>query len=129
VVKAIRRRIIDLGGEVRFNCRLEDIDVADGGVRALHTSSGTVATEVVLLAIGHSARDTLEMLVRRGVPMVQKPFQMGVRIEQPQEVVNRVKYGPAPLELKLGAADYSGVARGPRALRSVRTRAGGQRLR
>src|SRR5438093_5644704 len=52
------------------------------------------------------------MLLRRGVPMVTKPFQMGVRIEQPQETVNRVQYGAARLEEKLGAADYSLVARG-----------------
>jgi uncharacterized FAD-dependent dehydrogenase len=79
----------------------------------------------VLLAIGHSARDTIAMLVRRGVPIVQKPFQMGVRIEQPQATVNRVKYGPAPLEEKLGAADYNLVARGPHDLFSFCMCAGG----
>src|SRR5262249_50065568 len=57
-------------------------------------------------------RDTYEMLVRRGLPIVQKPFQMGVRIEQPQETVNRIKYGPSRLEELLGAADYSLVAHG-----------------
>ena len=66
-----------------------------------------------MLAIGHSARDTYEMLLRRGVPMVPKPFQIGVRIEQPQEQVNRAQYGHAHLEDKLGAADYTLVARGP----------------
>jgi uncharacterized FAD-dependent dehydrogenase len=67
---------------------------------------------VAVLAIGHSARDTYAMLLRRGVPMVPKPFQMGVRIEQPQETVNRVQYGSAHLEDKLGAADYALVAHG-----------------
>jgi uncharacterized FAD-dependent dehydrogenase len=67
---------------------------------------------VVILATGHSARDTYEVLVRRGVPMVQKPFQIGVRVEHPQETVNRVQYGPTPLEAKLGSADYSVVAHG-----------------
>jgi uncharacterized protein len=90
VVKAIRRRIEALGGEVRFNCKVEDLDLADGALRGLSTSSGYLLADVVLLAIGHSARDTLSMLLARGVPMVQKPFQMGVRIEQPQEIVNRV---------------------------------------
>jgi len=112
VVKALRRRIQALGGEVRFSCRVEDLDLAEGRLRGLATSSGYVPATVALLAIGHSARDTYAMLVRRGVPLVPKPFQMGVRIEQPQEVVNRVQYGRAPLEEKLGAADYSLVARG-----------------
>jgi uncharacterized FAD-dependent dehydrogenase len=125
VVKAIRRRIISLGGEIRFHCRVEDIDLTGGTVRSVTTMSGPIAAEVVMLAIGHSARDTLAMLVRRGVPMVQKPFQFGVRIEQPQDIVNRVKYGPAPLELKLGAADYNLVARGKHDLFSFCMCAGG----
>jgi len=75
-------------------------------------SSGHIPASVVVLAIGHSARDTYEMLLRRGVPMVQKPFQMGVRVEHPQEIVNRVKYGDTPLEQRLGAADYTLVASG-----------------
>ncbi len=107
VVKALRQRIEAFGGEFRFSCRVEDLALADGRVRGLITSSGYLPTSVVILAIGHSARDTYEMLLRRGVPMVPKPFQIGVRIEQPQEQVNRVKYGRARLEEKLGAADYS----------------------
>jgi uncharacterized FAD-dependent dehydrogenase len=112
VVKALRRRIEAMGGEVRFSCRVEDLDVAEGRVRGLATSSGYVPAQVALLATGHSARDTYAMLLRRGVPLVPKPFQMGVRIEQPQETVNRVQYGSTRLEEKLGAADYSLVARG-----------------
>jgi uncharacterized FAD-dependent dehydrogenase len=112
VVKAIRQRIEALGGEVRFSCRVEDLDLRDGRLCGLATSSGYVPAEVAILAIGHSARDTYQMLLRRGVPMVQKPFQLGVRIEHAQDVVNRVKYGAARLEEKLGAADYSLVARG-----------------
>ena len=112
VVKAIRQRIEALGGAVRFSCRVEDLDFDGGRLRGLATSSGYVPASVAVLAIGHSARDTYAMLLRRGVPMVQKPFQMGVRIEQAQETVNRVKYGVARLEEKLGAADYSLVASG-----------------
>jgi uncharacterized FAD-dependent dehydrogenase len=112
VVKAMRRKIEAWGGEVRFSCRVEDLDFADGRVRGVATSSGYIATEVAILAVGHSARDTYEMLVRRGVPMIQKPFQMGVRIEQPQEIVNRAKYGARRWEDRLGAADYSLVAHG-----------------
>jgi uncharacterized FAD-dependent dehydrogenase len=125
VVKAIRRHILAHGGEVRYTCRVDDLDLADSGVRGLVTTSGYLPADVVLLAIGHSARDTLEMLVRRGVPMVRKPFQMGVRIEQPQETVNRVKYGHAALEQKLGAADYNLVARGPHDVFSFCMCAGG----
>ena len=76
------------------------------------TSSGHMPCSVLVLAIGHSARDTYEMLHARGVPMEPKPFQIGVRIEQPQETVNRVQYGAARLEDRLGTADYSLVARG-----------------
>ena len=78
-----------------------------------------------MLAIGHSARDTYEMLLRRGVPMVHKPFQMGVRIEQPQETVNRVQYGSSRLEDNLGAADYNLVAHGPHDLFTFCMCAGG----
>ncbi len=112
VVKALRQRIQALGGEFRFQCRLEDLDLAEGRIRGLVSSSGYLPASVVLLAIGHSARDTYEMLLRRGVPMTPKAFQIGVRIEQPQEQVNRVQYGQARLEEKLGAADYALVARG-----------------
>jgi uncharacterized FAD-dependent dehydrogenase len=112
VVKALRQRIEALGGEVRFNCKVEDLDWADGRLRGLATSSGYLPAEAVVLAIGHSARDTYQMLLQRGVPMIPKPFQLGVRIEQPQEAVNRVQYGPARLEERLGSADYTLVARG-----------------
>jgi uncharacterized FAD-dependent dehydrogenase len=102
-----------MGGEFRFDCRLEDLDLANGAIRGLATSSGYIKTGLLVLAIGHSARDTYEMLFRHGIPIVAKPFQIGVRIEQPQEQVNRVQYGLARLEDKLGAADYTLVARGP----------------
>jgi uncharacterized FAD-dependent dehydrogenase len=125
VVKALRRRIENLGGEVRFSCRVEDVDLADGRLRGLVTSSGYIAATVAVLAIGHSARDTYRMLLARGVPMVQKPFQMGVRIEHRQEIVNRVQYGPTPLEQRLGAANYSLIANGPHDLFTFCMCAGG----
>src|SRR5205807_9277452 len=112
VVKALRQRIEALGGEVRFSCRVDDLDLADGRLRGLMTSSGYIPATVAILAIGHSARDTYAMLLRRGVPMVQKPFQIGVRIEHSQEMVNRVQYGPTHLEDRLGAADYSLIVHG-----------------
>jgi hypothetical protein len=112
VVKALRQRIEKHGGEVRFDCRVEDLDSADGAMRGLTTSSGNLPANVVVLATGHSARDIYRMLLARSVPMVQKAFQLGVRIEQPQENVNRVHYGSRHLENVLGAADYSLIARG-----------------
>lgn len=126
VVKALRQRIERAGGELRFNCRVEDLDLADGVVRGVVTSSGYIASSCVMLAIGHSARDTIEMLLRVGVPMIAKPFQFGVRIEQPQEQVNRFQYGDATLEHKLGAADYSVIAKGTSDLFSFCMCAGGQ---
>lgn len=112
LVRNFRRKIDALGGEYRFRCRMEGIDVIDGQVRGLSTSSGYIRTRTVVLAIGHSARDTYEMLHRLGVPMQSKPFQLGLRIEHPQEVVNRHKYGKSRYLEILGAADYSLIARG-----------------
>jgi uncharacterized FAD-dependent dehydrogenase len=109
-----RRKIEALGGEYRFNCRLEGLDVVGGQLRGVQTSSGHLAATHVVLGIGHSARDTYAMLHALGVPMRAKAFQLGLRIEQPQEQVNRWKYGrPEYLEL-LGAADYVLTARGAR---------------
>jgi uncharacterized FAD-dependent dehydrogenase len=125
VVKALRRRIESLGGEVRFRCRVEDLDLANGQLRGFATSSGYIPATVAVVAIGHSARDTYRMLLARGVPMVQKPFQMGVRIEHSQELVNRVQYGPSPLEQRLGAANYSLIANGPHDLFTFCMCAGG----
>lgn len=126
VVKAIRQRIQEFGGEFQFECRVEDMELADGRMQALSTSSGRIAAQVAVLAIGHSARDTYAMLLRRGVPMVQKPFQIGVRIEHPQDLVNRVQYGETRLEQRLGSADYTLVAHGPSDLFSFCMCAGGQ---
>jgi uncharacterized FAD-dependent dehydrogenase len=113
VVKSIRRRIEALGGEVRFNCCVEDAEWRDGRLAGLMTSGGYIACDVGLLAIGHSARDTYAMLLRRGAPMEQKPFQFGVRVEHSQALVNRIQYGGRPLDDRLGNADYSLVARNP----------------
>src|SRR5207248_1737616 len=108
-------------------CATASATSAPSTAAALSTRRATTSpAEAAVLAVGHSARDTYAMLLRRGVPMVPKPFQMGVRIEQPQEAVNRVKYGPARLEEKLGAADYSLVARGRHDLFTFCMCAGGQ---
>lgn len=114
VVKALRRKIEEYGGEVRFLNRMEDLDLASGSLKGVKTSSGYIPASVVVLAIGHSARDTYRMLFKRGVPMTPKPFQFGVRIEHRQEVVNAVQFGPRHdhYEELLGNADYSLVAHG-----------------
>lgn len=120
-----RRKIEAAGGEYRFGCRLEMLDVADGRIRGVMTSGGYLRTGQVILGIGHSARDTYRMLHELGVPMHAKAFQLGLRIEQPQEQVNRHKYGRAEYLDLLGAADYTLVARGQRDLFSFCMCAGG----
>jgi uncharacterized FAD-dependent dehydrogenase len=114
VVKALRQKIESHGGEVRFLTRMEDLVFDEAGLKGVATSSGFIPTPVAVLAIGHSARDTFAMLARRRVPMTPKPFQFGVRVEHPQELVNEVQYGPrhAKYEEALGNADYSLVAHG-----------------
>ena len=107
VVKALRRRIEQFGGEVRFGARVDDLEIDEGRVQRLRTTSGPIDVEVVLLAIGHSARDTYSMLGSRGVRMLPKPFQMGVRIEQPQHQVTVAQYGTSPAAQLLGPADYT----------------------
>src|SRR4051794_29952889 len=114
VVRTLRRKFEELGGEIRFSCRVEDLDIvedaAGGRLRGLSTSSGYVEAVVAVLAIGHSARDTYNMLLRRGVPLEAKPFQLGVRIEQPQGQVDLARYGSRAGHPALGAADYNLVA-------------------
>ena len=125
IVRNLRRKIEEFGGEYRFGCRLEGLDIADGRLRGLHTSSGYLATTQAILGIGHSARDTYRMLLDAGVPMTQKAFQLGLRIEQPQEQVNRHKYGRPEYLETLGAADYTLTVRGERDVYSFCMCAGG----
>jgi uncharacterized protein len=125
LVRNFRRKIEALSGEYRFSCRMEGLNVADGQVRGVNTSSGYFPASVVVLAIGHSARDTYEMLHGIGVPIERKAFQLGLRIEQPQAQVNRHQYGGKLYEPILGAADYSLVARGQRDLFTFCMCAGG----
>jgi uncharacterized protein len=114
VVRTLRRKLEEMGGEVRFSCLVEDLDLDDGRLRGLYTSSGYIAADVAILAIGHSARDTYGMLLRRGVPIAPKPFQLGVRIEQPQASIDRARYGHNAGHPALGAADYSASVRAGR---------------
>lgn len=112
ICRNYRRKIEAMGGEYRFGCRLEGFRSEGGQLVGLETSSGYLPTHHCILAIGHSARDTYEMLHRSEIPMVPKAFQLGLRIEQPQENVNQWKYGHERYYDLLGAADYSIVAKG-----------------
>lgn len=112
VVRTLRRQIEDAGGEVRFRARLDRLRFEGGALAAVDVHDGaTGATERlearrVVLACGHSARDTFEAVHEAGVAMEQKPFSVGVRIEHAQEAVNRAQYGDAVSHPALGAADY-----------------------
>ena len=113
IVPEIRKKIERLGGEVRFSTRLEDFEFEDGELKAIRVSGNgaeseeeIIRTGCAVLAIGHSARDTFEMLRGHGFRMEQKPFSIGVRIEHPQAMINESQYGDPDLADILGPADY-----------------------
>ena len=94
VVQNLRRRVIELGGEIRFNTQVVGLRKEDGKLTGLETDGGEVIDcDQAILAIGHSARDTFEMLHGMGIPMEPKPFAMGVRIEHQQSEINKSQYG------------------------------------
>ncbi len=108
MVKNIRQQIIANGGQVEFAAKVTDIVLQDGHLKGIFVNeSKYIPCTVALFAIGHSARDTYAMLYRHGVAMEPKPFAIGVRIEHPQELIDRAQYGPAAGHPKLGAADYA----------------------
>ena len=110
VVQNLREKILHYGGEIRFGTRLTGIEAENGRITAVRVQSADSETVLpasrVLLAIGHSARDTFEALHSAGVPMEPKPFSMGVRIEHPQRQINENQYGPFADAPGLGTADY-----------------------
>lgn len=111
IVRTLRRKIEELGGEIRFSRRVEDLEIENGRLVGVFASSERIACDATVLAIGHSARDTYEMLFSRGVPIVPKAFQLGARIEQPQEQINRARHGRFAGSEALGAADYELTAK------------------
>ncbi|MEZ6133211.1 MAG: FAD-dependent oxidoreductase [Planctomycetaceae bacterium] len=125
ICRNYRRKIEALGGEYRFGCRMEGLRFQDNHLTGLETSCGFLATSICLLAMGHSARDTYRMLHDSGLPLRPKAFQLGLRIEQPQQLVNQQKYGRPEYLRQLGAADYSLVAKGERDLFTFCMCAGG----
>ncbi|MEM9162040.1 MAG: NAD(P)/FAD-dependent oxidoreductase [Cyanobacteria bacterium P01_F01_bin.4] len=107
IVQNLRATIEGLGGEIRFQCRVEDIDIEQGQVRGVRLEGGDyIAGTQVVLAVGHSARDTFQMLCDRGVYIEPKPFSIGFRIEHPQSLIDRCRFGPQAGHDRLGAADY-----------------------
>lgn len=107
MVEKIRAEILELGGEIRFESRVDDLLLEDGQVRGVVLSNGEeIRTDHLILAIGHSARDTFQMLQQRGVYIEPKPFSVGFRIEHPQSWIDRCRYGPYAGNPLLGAADY-----------------------
>jgi uncharacterized FAD-dependent dehydrogenase len=107
VVSTMREEIIALGGEVRFESRLTDLLIEDGRVKGVMLANGaTLLSRHVVLAPGHSSRDTLRMLHQRGVFLEPKPFSVGFRIEHPQSMIDRARLGKYAGHTELGAADY-----------------------
>ena len=110
MVKRLRAEIIALGGDVRFETRLIGLEIENGRVTGAvlqgKDGTSTLKTDAVILAVGHSARDTFEMLAKTGAAMSRKPFAIGARIEHRQDWINRAQYGPAAGHPALGAADY-----------------------
>ncbi|MGA7594444.1 MAG: NAD(P)/FAD-dependent oxidoreductase [Gallionella sp.] len=112
MVEKMRATIQSLGGEIRFESRVDDIETADGPGSARHVTGVVlaggerIATDHLVLAVGHSARDTFEMLHRRGIHIEPKPFSVGFRIEHPQSLIDAARYGRNAGNPQLGAADY-----------------------
>ncbi len=106
IVKAIREEILRLGGEVRFESRMTDVEVQDGRTRSVLVNGGErIPAEALVLALGHSARDTFQTLYDRGIPMEAKAFAMGLRIQHPQRMIDISQYGRAAGD-ELGPASY-----------------------
>lgn len=106
VVKNIRKQIISLGGEIRFNSKLENMEIKDGILRAIVVNGDEIPSENLILAIGHSSRDTYEMLYKKGIFMEPKSFAIGVRAEHSQHMINVNQYGKYANHKRLKAADY-----------------------
>ena len=107
VVAAMRAEIIALGGEVRFESRVTDLLIENGQIEGVMLASGeTLHSRRVVLALGHSSRDTLRMLEQRHVFLEAKPFAIGFRIEHPQSLVDVARFGRFAGHPELGAADY-----------------------
>ena len=107
IVEKMRANIESLGGEFRFQNKVTDLLIKDGQVRGVELAGGEMLdTDHTVLAVGHSARDTFQMLNQRGVYIEAKPFSIGFRIEHPQSLIDRVRWGDFAGNKLMGAADY-----------------------
>ena len=107
MVEKMRAQIIELGGEIRFSTRVDKLDIQDGQLKGLHLSNDEyLPCEHAILAVGHSARDTFEMLYEQGVYIEAKPFSVGFRIEHEQSMIDECRFGENAGNPILGAADY-----------------------
>jgi uncharacterized FAD-dependent dehydrogenase len=107
MVEKMRATIQSLGSEIRFGSRVDDIEIQNGQVTGVVLANGErIATHHLVLAVGHSARDTFKMIHRRGIYIEAKPFSIGFRIEHPQSLIDRARYGKNAGNPQLGAADY-----------------------
>ncbi|POC15437.1 NAD(P)/FAD-dependent oxidoreductase [Vibrio vulnificus] len=107
MIEKMRAKILELGGEIRFSTRVDDIHMEDGQITGVTLSNGEeLKSRHVVLAVGHSARDTFEMLHERGVYMEAKPFSVGFRIEHKQSMIDEARFGSNAGNPILGAADY-----------------------
>ncbi len=107
MVEEMRKTIEALGGEIRFQAKVDDIEIANDQVQAAVLASGErIATNHLVLAIGHSARDTFEMIHRKNIYIEAKPFSIGFRIEHPQSLIDKARFGTNAQHPILGAADY-----------------------
>lgn len=107
VVMEMRKKIISLGGEVRFNAKLEDINITNNKVVSIVASGEEIPCNVLILALGHSARDTYEMIFNRGFSMIAKSMAVGVRVENAQWRINENQYGKDARNPKLSPAEYA----------------------
>lgn len=106
VVKRIREEIIDLGGEVHFKSKLENVKIKDSKIDTIVVNGNEIPCEVLVIAIGHSSRDTYEMLNCKGIFMEPKAFAIGVRVEHPQKLINESQYGKFADHPRIQVADY-----------------------
>jgi uncharacterized FAD-dependent dehydrogenase len=107
MAELLRETIESLGGEYRFDSRVDDVEIDNGRIRGVVLANGErLRADHVVLAIGHSARDTFEMLHKRGVFIEAKPFSIGFRVEHPQSLIDQCRFGPFAGHPALGAADY-----------------------
>ncbi|UCV29648.1 NAD(P)/FAD-dependent oxidoreductase [Ferribacterium limneticum] len=107
MVENMRATITELGGEIRFGSKVDRLVIEDHQVRGVVMADGeTIATDHVVLAVGHSARDTFQALYEQGVYIEAKPFSIGFRVEHPQALIDKARFGPNAGNEILGAADY-----------------------